>query len=115
MALTENITPQQAIEREELRRAYRAVFETAAGKRVLFDILEQCETYGKAFTGDNNATNFRLGLQEAGKRLIGKLDQIDARMYPQLLLARADLRMMDRALAEKAGAQQGSEDDDVAP
>lgn len=115
MSLAENLTPQEEVERAELRAAYRAVFATAAGKRVLFDVLEQCEIYNAAFTGENNATNFRLGLQEAGKRLIGRLDEIDPRMYPQLLLGRADLRMMDRAIAEKASAKQGSEDDDVAP
>lgn len=115
MSGTDGLTPQQEIERDELRRAYREVFETAAGKRVLFDVLEQCETYGLAFTGENNATNFRLGLQEAGKRVIGRLDETDQRLYPKLLLARADIRMMDRAAAEVASAQQGTEDDEFAP
>lgn len=100
-------------ERDGINDAYRAVFATAEGKRVLFDVLEICGMYDAAFTGDNNATNFRLGMQEAGKRVIDRLNQIDARLYPRLLLSIADIREMNKAA--EAAANQGSEDDDISP
>ncbi len=100
----------QRIELNELRKAYRDTFASPQGKRVLFDILEMCGTYSAAFTGENNATNFRLGLQEGGKRLISRLDEIDARFYPTLLLAIADMKELDKAAAS---ANKEQEDDDI--
>lgn len=110
--LTEQMSPLQEIERAALAEAYSAVFASLAGKRVLFDILEQCSLYQTAFTGENNATNFMLGLQEAGKRVISRLDEIDPRIYPRLLLDRADLKIMDQAAADRA-ANKGTEDHDI--
>lgn len=107
---TEQLSPVEQAERDELSRSYGEVFKSASGKRVLFDMLEMCGVYDLAFTGENNATNFRLGMQEAGKRLISRLDEIDARLYPQLLLAIADFREMTKAAI---AAQQETEDDDI--
>ncbi len=98
--------------RNDLEKAYRAVFMTAEGKKVLFDILETCGLYSAVFTGDNNATNFRLGMQEPGKALIARLDQFDNRFYPQLLLTIAELREMEKA-AEQRAANKGQEDNDI--
>ncbi|QND54280.1 hypothetical protein HB779_17410 [Phyllobacterium sp. 628] len=108
--LEEQLSTLQQIEREELARAYREVFAMPSGKRVLFDILTDCAIYQDAFTGDDNATNYTLGLQAGGRRLIGKLDQIDPRFYPTLLLAVADLKAMDQAAANSS-ATQGNDDD----
>lgn len=110
--LKEQLSPIETIRRAELVEAYRDVFATASGKRVLFDIIEQCAIYEKAFTGENNATNFMLGLQEAGKRVISRLDEIDPRFYPTLLFANADLKAMDQAAADRA-ANKGTEDHDI--
>lgn len=109
--MTETLTQAEQAERDELAKAYAAVFNTADGKRVLFDVLEMCGMYGVAFTGDNNATNFRLGMQEAGKRIVGRLNEIDARFYPQLLLTIAELREINKAARE--AANKGSEDNDI--
>lgn len=107
--LKEQLSASQESEREELERAFRAIFALAAGKRVLFWMLEQCAIYQDAFTGEDNATNYTLGLQSGGRKLISMLDQIDPRLYPQLLLDVADLKAMDRAASESA-AQQGNDD-----
>jgi len=109
--LTEALSKREQIERDELNRAFREVFTSAAGKRVLFWLLEQTAIYEEAFTGDDNATNYRLGLQSGGRRLIGKPDQIDPRLYPRLLLDIADLKAMDQAAAEKAAQQELPEDE----
>lgn len=109
--LTEQLSLQQEFDRAELKRAIREVFELASGKRVLFWMLEQCAIYSDAFTGDSDATNYTLGLQAAGRRVIAQLDEIDARLYPRLLLDIADLKEMDRA-AVAAKKENDHEDDD---
>lgn len=110
--LTESLTPQQESERLRLNRAFSEVFRTDAGKRVLFWLLEQAAIYEDAFAGDqSNATNYTLGRQSNGRRLIAKLDEIDPRFYPQLLLAVAELNAMDRAAASRA-ANSGEDDED---
>ena len=95
-------------EEKDLNDAVRAVISTEQGKRVLFWILEQAAIYRDAYAGENAATNYVLGSQAVGRRLIGRLDQIDARIYPRLLLDMADLREMDRATERNTG-----NDDDV--
>jgi hypothetical protein len=110
--LKEQLSPLETIEREELSKAFRDVFATAAGKRVLFWMLEQCAIYQDAYAGDNNATNYTLGRQSVGRRLIGMLDQIDPRLYPKLLLAVADLKLIDRAAAQRGSHQEEEEDEE---
>jgi hypothetical protein len=107
---SEEFEAAQAIEAEKIKTAFAAVFHSEAGKRVLFWMLEQCAIYEDAFSGDmTNATNYRLGLQAAGRRLIGALDNVDPRFYPQLLVAIADLKAVDAAQA-KSVAQAATND-----
>ena len=84
-------------ERDELHSALNAVLATAPGKRVLFWVLEQAAIYRDAFSGQDGATNYTLGQQSVGRKLIGVMDDIDPRTYPKLLLDIADLKAMDRA------------------
>lgn len=112
--VSEKLSSVEKFEKDEVHRAYREVMATHAGKRVLHDILSLCEIYGVAFTGENNATNYRLGMQEAGKRIIGQLDALDPRFYPKLLLDVADMKDIARATVSVA-TNQGTEDDDDAP
>lgn len=107
---TDQPSAEEQFASEELARAYREVFATAAGKRVLFDILEGCAIYQDAFTGDDNATNYTLGKQAGGRRLISTLDAIDPRLYPRLLLDIADLKAMDLAAARRAAQTEDDED-----
>lgn len=108
--LAEQLSPQEAAERADLNAAFHAVFQTGEGRRVMFWMLEQCAVYGNAFTGDDAATNYTLGLQAAGRKLIAKLDELDPRMYPQLLLAVADDKAMKRAAMERATQQEDDPD-----
>ena len=84
-------------EEKDLDEALRALLKTDHGKRVVFWVLEQAAIYRDPFSGDDAATNYGLGSQAIGRRLIQRLDQIDARLYPRLLLDVADLREMERA------------------
>lgn len=95
----------EAREREELDKAFREVIALSSGKRVLFWILEQCAIYQDAYAGDNNATNYTLGQQAIGRRLIEQMDAIDPRHYPRLLLDIADMKAM------AAAAKQENDDD----
>lgn len=95
---------------EELATAYREVLSLASGKRVLFDILERCAIYTDAFAGEaHSITAHSLGKQAVGREIISTLDSIDPRIYPQLLFDVADLKAMDKAIAERSAA---TEDDD---
>lgn len=82
------------------RDAFRAVLSTADGKRVLFWVLEQAGVYRDAFAGDDAATNYVLGQQAVGRKLIGMMDELDPRTYPKLLLDIADLKAMELAAAK---------------
>ncbi len=86
---------------DDLSDAFRAVLATDAGKRVLFWVLEQAAIYRDAYAGDDAATNYVLGSQAVGRRLIQRLDMIDARIYPRLLLDMADIMEMKRAEAQE--------------
>ena len=93
-------TPDE-VAREELDRAFAEVIALSSGKRVLFWVLEQCAVYQDAFAGEQQAaTNYSLGRQAVGRLVIGKLDELDEKNYPQLLLAIAELRETDKAHAE---------------
>ena len=107
---TDQPSAEQKLESAELERAYQEVLASAAGKRVLFDILEGCAIYQDAFTGDDAATNYTLGKQAPGRRLIASLDAIDPRLYPRLLLDIADLKAMDQAAARRAAQTEDDED-----
>lgn len=86
-------------EEEDLNEAFRSLLRQDHGKRVLFWVLEQAAIYRDAYAGEDAATNYILGSQAVGRKLIERLDMIDARLYPRLLLDVADMREMKRAAA----------------
>lgn len=110
--LEETLSPDEMRERELLDAAFRDVLSRPSGKRLLFWILEQCAIYEDAYKGENNATNFMLGRQSSGRRLIAQMDLIDPRMYPALLADIADLKIEAKAAADRA-AQSETEDDET--
>lgn len=112
--LIEQLSQMQDAEREAIAKSFRDVLALPEGKRVVFWMLEQCGIYQDAFSGDQiNATNYVLGQQAVGRKLIAQLDGIDPRAYPTLLLQVADMKAMDKAIAEKQqAAHQGNDDAD---
>ena len=56
--------------------AIRGVMSHSVGRAWMYDFLEQCHIFHTAFTGDNNATNFALGEQSMGLRLLASLMQV---------------------------------------
>ena len=82
---------------DELHDAMREVLSMPSGKRVIFWLLEQAAIYRDAYSGQDGATNYVLGQQSVGRKVIGLMDDIDPRTYPKLLLAMADINAMGRA------------------
>lgn len=82
-----------------------AVLSKPEGKRVVLWVLEQCAIYRSAFTGDNDATNFRLGEVNVGQRLISKLNEVSPSEYPRLLLWNAQRLEKEKAKVYVADAQ----------
>ncbi|MDX0262428.1 hypothetical protein GOC60_14690 [Sinorhizobium meliloti] len=112
--LSEQPSAHEEFEREEVTRAFRDVFATASGKRVLFWILEQSAIYRDPDCGENtHGTSTVIGEQRVGRKLIDLLDQLDPRLYPRLLLDIADLKAMDKAAANRAAKQEGEDDEDA--
>jgi hypothetical protein len=110
--LTEYLSPLDTVEREELDKAFRQVFATAGGKRVLFWMLEQASIYRDPDCGENtHLTAGVVGEQRVGRKLIAMLDDIDPRMYPQLVIDRAEIKAIDKANADARAAKQEKEND----
>lgn len=110
--LEEQLSPEQEIARAELAKAFRDTMATVAGKRVLYWILEECAIYRDAFCGENNATNYTLGQQASGRKIIAKFDDVDPRLYPSLLMDMAQIREMDRAAAKATADNMENDDGD---
>jgi len=94
---------------DRLNDSLKALLQIEHGRRVLFWLLEECAVYAEGFTGEDAATNYTLGRQSVGRRLISRLDGIDPRLYPQLLLAIADMRDFEKAAS---AADQSESDND---
>ncbi len=101
----------QELQQDDLKRAFRDVIATAAGKRVLFWVLEQCVIHGEAYTGEDCSTNYNLGRQGVGKRLIHMLDGIDPKIYPTLLLEVARMNEEQQQILKHTSEQEDSEDE----
>lgn len=112
--LSEQLSVTQQFDRVELEKAFRDVLGLQSGKRVLFWLLEQCAIYRDPDHGElTHATSSTIGEQRVGRKLIAKLDEIDPRSYPKLLLDMAEITAMDRAAADRRAEKQGIEDDDI--
>ena len=110
----QHMTPEQAVSHDELNRAFRVMARMPEGKRVLYWILEQCEIYADPFCGENtNSSQYKIGAQSSGRRIIKKMDSVDPRMYPQLLMDIAEIRVIDKQAAEARKVKEESEADDA--
>lgn len=87
--LTEKPSTDQTLGIERNRLDLEAVLSTPQGRRVLVSILERCGVYRSAYTGDNDATNFRLGEHNIGLWLVAQIETTGPMNYPTLLMERA--------------------------
>lgn len=112
--IAEHRSTLQTIEQQEIERAFREVIATPHGKRLLYWMLEQCAIYRDAYTGEPASTNYMLGQQSSGRKLIAKLDEINPKFYPQLLIDISEIRLRDRAQAEAIDNPEDDDDDEYA-
>ncbi|WP_321337803.1 hypothetical protein [Breoghania sp.] len=97
-------------EQDELARALRDVLSMPSGKRLLFWVLGECNLYGDPFSSDGHVTDYLLGKQAIGRKIIDLMNSVDLRAYPTLLLDVADIKAMEEA-AE--GEDAGEEDNEI--
>jgi len=87
--LTEQLSREQELKRDQVAIDLEAVLRFPQGRRTVLWFLELCGVSRTAYTGDDNATNFKLGEQNVGLRLISQLEQLGPTEYPRLLLEAA--------------------------
>jgi len=94
-----------------LDAAFRDILTTEAGRRVVFWMMEQGSIYSDPFAGNDSITNYTIGGQAPTRRLIERLNVIEPRLYPQLLLDMAMIREADAAEAEtRSKLTEGNDD-----
>lgn len=101
-----------ASDEQDLRASLQSLLTTADGKRVVFWLLSRAGIYGAPFNTEAAIERYQLGRQSIGLELLSKLDQIDARLYPRLLLERGEQEEMTRAAREAATKPNTTEDGD---
>lgn len=87
--LTEKLSADDQLNRYRVELDLEAVLRLPQGRRVLLMILERCGIYRSAYTGEREATDFRLGEQNVGLWLIAQIEMVNPTEYPALLLERA--------------------------
>lgn len=87
--LIEKPSSEQELFIERARLDLEAVLGTPQGRRVLVSILERCGVYRSPYTGETDATNFRLGEHNVGLWLIAQIETTGPMTYPTLLIERA--------------------------
>lgn len=80
----------------DLDRDIQAVLATPAGRSVFAWVFSECLLNVDAMQVNDGLTAYSLGKQAFGRKLIARLDMIDQRIYPRLLLEAADAEMMKR-------------------
>lgn len=75
---------------DDVKDAFRNALRTTQGRAVLWQVLEWAGVYRDPFSGDDAATNYTLGQQSIGRRVIDTLNGIDPMAYPRLMLEIAD-------------------------
>lgn len=104
------------LDRQALDSSIAAMMQTADFKRFLFWLLGRCGLYANAFQIEAATERYALGRQSIAHELLAKLDSIDCRLYPEMLLDMATIRELDRSAedAKSRKAQQENEDEDDA-
>ena len=104
--LTEQLSKDQELRRDQIAIDLEAVLRIPHGRRTLLWFLEQCGLYRTAYTSEDAATNFRLGEQSVGLRLIAKLEEIGPTEYPLLLLEAAQRKDQNKETVHVVDTEQ---------
>lgn len=66
---------------DERLNDWRAVLATPEGRRVLWRVLEQCNTNKSVFAVDHGTISYRAGWQDAGHYVLAEIDDADPRAF----------------------------------
>lgn len=95
---------------QDLRNALRLVLSSAEGKRVVFWLLSRAGIYADQMNVEASLERYHLGRRSIGLELLAKLDQIDCRLYPRLLLERGEAEELNRAARDAVKRSNAPED-----
>lgn len=101
-----------ASDEQDLRNAFRVLLGTVEGRRVVFWFLGRAGLYTDPFDTDESVERYKLGRRALGLEVLDKINQTDARLYPQMILAISEAKEMDRAAKEAADRSRIQEDGD---
>jgi hypothetical protein len=90
--LSEQLSAQEQSERDELAKAFREVLATHRASASCSGFWSNARSTRCLLWREHQRTNYTLGLQAVGRKLISKFDEIDPRFYPRLLLDVAELK-----------------------
>ena len=96
LRLTEQLSRQDELHRDQAVTDLEAVLRSREGRRVLLSVLERCGVFRIAYTGQDSATNLRLGEQNIGLWLIARIEEVGPTEYPALLLYEAQRRANEK-------------------
>ena len=97
--LTQKLSREDELMRDRVVSDLEAVLRLPQGRRVLSSVIERCGVYRNAYTGEREATDFRLGEQNIALWLISQIEMVGATEYPTLLIERARLNEERRSAA----------------
>ena len=75
-------------QREQDRHDMKVVLSSDAGRRVVWQMLEETRMFHCAFTGQSNGTIFNTGVQSVGLKLLQKILRVDPNILSIMLNAR---------------------------
>lgn len=65
------------------------VLQNRCGKEFVLRLLDECGVYRNAYSGEADATMFRLGEQNVGLKIIGMINDVDPSLYPKMMIEAA--------------------------
>lgn len=94
-------------EREDLRE----VLDTAAGRRVLWSILDVSGVYGLSFTGEALGSAFNEGRRQIGITLLQKIEDLAPGSYLTMQREALDEKTTNESLRQAAIEKDEGDDD----
>lgn len=71
--------------RDDELNDWRAVLGTPEGRRVLWRVLEQCNTNKSIFAADHGTISYRAGWQDAGHYLMAEINEAEPRAFLRMI------------------------------
>lgn len=70
---------------DERLNDWRIVLSTPEGRRVIWRVLEQCNTNKSVFAIDHGTISYRAGWQDAGHYVLAEINEADPRAFLRMI------------------------------